>query len=248
MAKSLLHLLVRTPEPSQPARSALRSHMAQVAKVNADRQAIASRDGDSRRDIDAAEQQHRMVATLRDAIDSARADAVYSNTAPPSSLLDQENRLKAEQAKLDRLEVKARAAVAVHTRYQADLTRLTEQVQALNKQVPALLHAALLEEIADHAAELQAAEERLRAVHRRVFVIATAADALARSHSLGMFIDSQSFSSLNIPKPRHSAFKIVTDDPYVNGRAIQEAIDSRSADQRQLEHDAETFVGQMLNR
>ena len=228
-----------------PARMALQDHRRRSAEVQNLRQANYEKDAAARRDIDRYDSDKANAERLRAESDSEGADKVYAGAEPPTLSEKQRAAETAERGLPYRAQV-ARAATAVRVRYAADIATHNSQLAELNTQLPRLLHAALIESVGDFAEAFAAAEGALRAVHRKAFTAAAAADKISLAHHYGIFCGSALYHELNITRPVHSSFVPVIEDPFERGRALAAADAARIEDAKQVERDADALVHQLL--
>jgi hypothetical protein len=213
MAISLFKQAHSDAAAAKSACAALNDTLRAVTALNAKRQAVIEKDDTARKKQDALAESAAQVATIRTAIDKALADAIYAESDAPD-LTDQRRALADAERKQEGRAAEARALTAVRSRYQADSKNFADQIKALQDQTPELVHAAVVEEMAELASEFRAAEETLRAIHFKVFTRAALADQLAMSEQLGVFQGVSAFGDLQITRPNHDAFRRGSADPW----------------------------------
>jgi hypothetical protein len=205
-----ISILQKKPEPpvasANAARTELKDRLRAIAALLQQRQAVADKDTAALSKLDGAKRAAAKVAEIRADIDRALADALYAEAEPPDLSTQRAALAEAERNSADRA-ADARAIEAVRGRYAADVTKLNDQLRALQEQTPRLVHAAAVEEMVALAPEFRAAEEALRAVHFKVFTRAALADQLAMSERMGVFQGVGLFGDLNVTRPNHEAFR-----------------------------------------
>jgi len=108
----------------------------------------------------------------------------------------------------------------------------------------------LEDELPQLAAEFQEAELHLRAVHRKAFTAALAADKVSMAHRFGNFVGSALYHDLNITRPAHPAYDplvALNGDAFAHGRALAARNDASVQDAKQLDADADQLIHKLLN-
>ena len=189
MALSIFSRKPAAPEVT-PARSAFdAARRAHTAKAQ-ERLALIEKMNELQRHTRAADAAAAKVAALRADVDAGIAAALLDG-APAADLEDRKRALAiAEQESAEWVPV-ARAADVAHRRFATQASELTRQEQELYAPIKQLAHAIFYDDLLlDLVSEFREAEEKLRAVHRRVFTVARAADHLAQQCEVGLFRDS----------------------------------------------------------
>ena len=225
---------------------ALQDHLRRSAELLNLRQAAYEKDAAARRDIEQHDAKKAEVERLRSEIDASNADDHYAGT-PRRDLSEKQRALEAAERGLPYRAQVARAAAAVRVRYAEDIGTHNAKLAELNARLPRLLHDTIVESIGEFADEFAAAEAALRAVHRKAFTAALAADKISLAQHYGTFCGSALYQELNITRPSHPAFVPVIEDPAERGRALAAADAARIEDAKQLERDADALVHQLLN-
>jgi hypothetical protein len=204
-------------QPEQPAaapnRAALKAHLREAAELSRQQQIAVGKSTAARSDVDAAAAAQALVERLRGEIDTLLGNARYEGTELPD-VSEQQRAVLAAEKEHARLSIIARAAAAASDRFRADFDTLTAKSRAHQKALPGLLHAAVTEQMQGLAGEFREAEERLRAIHAKVFAHVVLADQLARENGLGVFYNARSFGDLFISRPTHEAFACPPADPW----------------------------------
>jgi hypothetical protein len=240
---AILALFKKPTAPLTPARDALRSKLVARAKIQNRRQATSERISAARRDADDAAAAATAAQSAQGLLDQAAATGRYTGTSPDLEPL--QRALREAHGRHERLADVGRAATLTISRWRADLEESAADLAKLNGEIPALLHAALIESLADHVEEFEKAETQLRAIHRKVFTVALAADRVALTEHLGTFCDSSTFHDLCITRP--NTYAPVYSDDYARGKALETAIAERAADTRRLETEADLLVNGLLS-
>ena len=226
-----------------PARDALRSHLSARSEIQQRRQKLGEKISLSKRDIHAADDAGLVVTNLQGAIDQLSAEGRYTGVAVDVS--QQERQLAQAQRKHEQLASYGRSASIAQSRYAADHDATASELATLNALTPGLLHSALIESLGDYAEEFTRAEAALRAIHRKVFVIALGADRLALSEHLGEFCGSGGYFQLLITKP--ITFEPTYADDTERGKSYEAAIVSRRDDAAALEREADSLINALLS-
>lgn len=204
--------------PATPHRAALKAHLRAAAELSRQQQVAVGKSAAARSDVDAAAAAASRVTSLRGQIDQLLGDARYSGTALPDISL-QERELLAAEKEHARLAIIARAAAAASDRFRADFDALTAKYREHQQALPALLHATVVEAMAELAGEFRAQEEALRAIHAKVFSHVVLADQIARENGLGTFFGARAFGDLFISRPAHEAFQRDSQDAWTAKQA-----------------------------
>jgi hypothetical protein len=233
--------LFKTKEATdpRPARAALRAHLdidqgivKQMAELNARLFRITTRERDLN-DLLAKKQ------ALQDSVDDALANARY-NEQPEPNLSTERRQLTELDNQVRSLADAARVDGRTKTKLQTDLPVLQQKRAELKSTTDRLLWEAALEEMSTYAEEYRQAEAAFRAVHRRVFAAALAADTIAMSRQYGQFVSSALYHDQLLTKPIHAAF-------YPDQRTPEEVLTERQEDSRSLGKDADKVIHDLLN-
>jgi len=222
-----------------PARAALTDHIATRRSVLDRIATLDRRIGDGHADIARLDGLRSEITARRNAIDSQEADAFYSGDDPPDLSQDRKA-LDGLTSQLPALEEKARKAQSISKKLDADLALLIAERERLTGLTPRLLWEACREHLATLAEEFKAAELAFRAVHRKAFVAAKAADKISMSQRFGLYTDSALFAELHITRPAYPGF--------VEGYATPEAaLNAHVADVALADREADELVNAMLS-
>jgi hypothetical protein len=235
--------LFKKSQPLQPARDALRSHLATRSEIQLRRQKLAEKIALAKRDVRDADDAAAAAANLQGAIDQLSAEGRYTGVAVDVS--QQERQLAQAKSRHGQLVAFGRSASIAASRYAADHDATASELATLNSLTPGLLHSALVESLGDYAEEFTRAEAALRSVHRRTFVAALAADRLALSEHLGEFCGSGGYFQLQITKP--ISYEPTYADDTERGKSYEAAIVSRRDDAAALEREADALINAMLS-
>jgi hypothetical protein len=189
-------------------------------------------------DIAAAEESEQRLTALRDAMDRARADALYAGDAPPD-LTRQEKQFAEAEQQHKRLLAAARTAAHLCTKGSADVTAIHDEIRAHSKETNYLTWEAAKEELAMIAPELIEAEAQYLDVARRAFAAARAADKIATANSYNPFCGSGNVGLLRLARPEHPAFV----DPALTPEQVQA---KQIAYLVSIDEAAETLVARLL--
>jgi hypothetical protein len=222
-----------------PALAALDAALAEKHRNSEERQRVAVRGLEYRRVINDADGLRARRDAVQSAIDQKHAEAEYSATA--ADVTEDVALLESLNRQLRDAEPKARQAERVLALITADTERLTAEFQSLPSKVDPLLRAAVVESMDADAADLLAAEQAYKAVHRRVFAKALAHDMLAGAASAGAYVDSGLFSELRLTRPSTDAFHPDRLGPEASIRAASE-------DYEKLNAEAVDYVNGLLAR
>jgi hypothetical protein len=230
------------PVATAPARARYNEHKRTIAAAQQARLDALNEASRMQSHITAGAALATKVETLRAAVDEAVAAAFVSGAALPADLEAKKNELAAAEAELASWQPISRGAEIAHRRLSTVVAERTREAQELTKSLPRVAHAVLAEDqLAALAAEFLEKEQALREVHRRVFVIARAADKLAVSEQLGDFRDSATFLDLFVSRPAHPAFRRFPNDP--NPTVEHQA---SVADNVALDREADLLVNDLL--
>jgi hypothetical protein len=226
------------PEPT-PNRSAfIEARRAYTAKAQ-ERLALIEKMGELQRHTRAADAAAAKVAALRADVDAGVA-ATLLDGAPAPDMEDRKRALAAAEQESAEWVPIARAADVAHRRFAAQASELTRQEQELYAPIRQLAHAIFYDDLlVDLVSEFREAEEKLRAVHRRVFTVARAADHLAQQCGVGLFRDSGRYTELHVSRPAHDAYWRGSRDPWT---VVQE----ERADHMALDAEADQLIHDLL--
>lgn len=119
-----------------------------------------------------------------------------------------------------------------------DVTVLATEIRRLDGETLRLVHAEVIESMAADREEFEAVERAYRAVHRKVFTKATAADRLATQNGFGVFVGSALYAELHVTRP--ATYQPSERHYEAEAAAVRE-------DLQQLERDADALVQALLN-
>jgi hypothetical protein len=223
MAVSLFKKAPARHEGVLPARDALQAHTGALAAEQSKRAALAEKDAAARADIEQAEALALEVSQLRAAIDSATADARYSD-APAPDMAERQAALAASEQRLGKLETTARAAAIVRKRYESDLQLHTDAIKTLTLSTPRLLFNALHEIQQQRRARYEAAKIEMTAALHDALAPGAAIDELAQRHGWPPTGAGGLYQALQIPEVYPEPFDH-TDitSQLAHGRALEAA-------------------------
>jgi hypothetical protein len=208
--------------------------------MNVERSKLNTRMAQIRNDKAATEEAEGRLQGMRDGIDIALAEARI-NDAPAPDVSEQRRALADAEKQIVGMRENVRVNALLLPRLQATFDQLTTLSEQTKPKITRMVWYACQEEMASHAAELAAAEEMLRAVHRKVFIAAKAADNIAQASRYGQFVASGRFGDLNISKPLHGAF-------FLNAQTPEQEHNARIADVTALAREADQFINYLLSR
>jgi hypothetical protein len=224
--------LVHSPEPQLPPhRQALKDNLRSIKDVRARVTAIHDRDMLAAADVAAADATQGRIATLQEAIDTARAEAAYAGDPPPD-LKHMELQLSDAQQLHKQQSDRARAAANVRQKYAAEMAALNNILSAHARDTRRLTWVAAQEELASTAAEFLAMEQQMLDLLRRVFGAALTCDVIAMEQAFGEFVGSANIHDLQIPRPAHTAFvreALTVEQGHAKRREYLKSIESAAA-------------------
>jgi hypothetical protein len=213
MALSIFNRKPAAPDvtPNRTAFDAARRAYLEKAK---ERLAVLQKAGEMQRHTRAADAAAAKVAALRADVDAGVAAALLDG-APAPDLEDRKRDLAAAEKDAAQWVPIARAADIAHRRFSTEVADLTRQEQELYAPIKQLAHPVFYEdELAALATDFREKEEAFREVHRRVFVMARAADKLAQQCGVGLFRGSAEYDFLHITRPAHPDYWRGSKDPW----------------------------------
>jgi len=223
-----------TRPPRGPLRQTFDEHLGRMESINARRRETSEMVGKLAADITAAENGAKDVVRCEAAINAkAVAAAVQGETPPDQSAAHAE--LAHLKLRLQVLEQRADVARQARTQLQAESDALLATYRPLQPQLSRLCHDAIVERMASYAPALAEAEAQYRAVLRRVFLHAVAADQLSVANQLGTFFDAQRFELHAPALPRHEIFDSLCRNRF-----------QAHEDYMKLQTEAEQLIGRVL--
>jgi hypothetical protein len=232
-----------TTKPAEPtvtpARAAfIEARRAYTAKAQ-ERLALIEKMNELQRHTKAADAAAAKVAALRADVDAGVAAALLDG-APAPDLEDRKRALAAAEKESAELAPLARAADVAHRRFATEAAELTRQEQELYAPIKQLAYAIFYDDLlVELVTDFREAEEKLRAVHRRVFMVARAADKLAQQCGIGQFRDSGRYQEIFVSRPAHDAYWRGSHDPWT---VVQE----EKADAMALDLEADQLIHNLL--
>jgi hypothetical protein len=238
---ALTSIFAKKAEPAvaRAAHEALTKHLAAITALQGERDVIAEKARLARVHIDTAGQHEASIARAQAAIDAKLGDARYADlpapdlTAERKVLADLQNRSAAV------MEL-GRVARTMQPRIEADLKAHATKAENMRLAMQRLLWDAALEVVGNYGPELLEAEAKLKAVHRKAFVAALAADSIAMTARFGGFVGSERYHELKITKPDMPAFWPTVMSPY--GAQV-----AREEDLRAIQNEANRLIHVLLN-
>jgi len=238
---------------AKPNRAALHAHLDQIDSLKSKRAALGEKARAASLEADAANKATAEFSRLQVELETLEGDARYTGVEIPNHK-DLQNALAKAELKSKGLASHGRAALNAHRRFAADMGDCNRQIEALTKLVPPLLHAALLEAVGDTAEEFKAAEAAFRAVHRKAFIAARAADQVAAAHGLRQYGAMDLYRALTITRPNHDVYRtrvdpltpgLTPEEAMAAGHALAQEHEAVAQDLRELEKEAERFANSM---
>jgi hypothetical protein len=196
------------------ARKVLAAHFKTVRELYDRRLALDDRMQQEAEAIQSVASYRAQVAAAQERIDNLMADG----TDPTSERHALEGLRKQRDAK----DEAGRVAQLRFNRLQAERQEIVRQQEALNKQTSGLLYDALRELTESLAPELLAAEQAYRAVARKTFAAAMAADEIVENARVGQFVQARNYADLALPRPNLPAYYPVRLTPEAAQNAVRQ--------------------------